>query len=332
MNICILGSGSWGCAIASLLAGKGNSVEMWCFDKLEYEMLSEFHVHKKFLPDVKLPKSISYTMDIDEAVKGKDIIVIAVPSFAVGSTVSGIKNSFQKNQIIVNLAKGFEEKTLSFLSDVIKRELGSDVKLCMLSGPSHAEEVGKKLPTTIVAASESEEIAKTVQDVFMCDYFRVYTSNDIIGVELGGALKNVISLCAGVSDGLGYGDNIKAAIMTRGMAEIVRLGEKMGGKRETFFGLTGMGDLIVTCTSMHSRNRRCGILIGNGMPVDEAINKIGMVVEGIVTCKSAYKLAQKYGVEMPIVEEAHNVLYGGCDIANSMTNLMLRDKKAEEMD
>lgn len=327
-KIGVIGSGSWGTAIANVLAQKGNVVTLWCYLKEEFEMFSEYHEHKSFLPGVILPDNVKFTMDMKEAVSGCDIIVIACPSFAVRSTAEKIKDYYD-NQIIVSIAKGFEDKTLLCLSQVIEEVIKPVKRVCVLSGPSHAEEVGKQMATTLVAASEDVKIAEEVQDTFMCDYLRIYTSDDVIGVQLGGALKNVISLCVGIADGLGYGDNCKAALMTRGMAEIIRLGTKMGGKIETFSGLSGIGDLIVTCTSMHSRNRRAGILIGQGMSPEEAKAKVGMVVEGIIACESAYTLSQKYGVEMPIVNEAYGVLYQGEDVNSSMRNLMLRDKKAE---
>ncbi len=329
-KIGILGSGSWGTAVASLLANKGYQVTLWSFLQEECRELRQFHENRRYLKGVMLPETIQYTENIREAVEGQDMVVNATPSFAVRSTVQKIKPYFQPDaQIIVNISKGFEESTLLRLSQVIREELGESIRLCILSGPSHAEEVGRKMPTTNVAVSPDPNIAKAVQDVFMCEYFRVYTSEDVVGVELGAALKNVIALCAGISDGLGYGDNLKAALMTRGMAEIMRLGVKMGGKAETFFGLTGMGDLIVTCTSMHSRNRRAGILIGQGKTPEEAMKEVNMVVEGVLSCKAAYRLAQDYQVEMPVVEEAYRVLFEGADVRESLAALMERDKKPE---
>ncbi len=330
IRIGVLGSGSWGTAIASLLAEKGHEVTLWSFLKEECEELKAYHENRRYLKGVLLPDTICFTDDIQQAVEGQQIIVSATPSFAVRSTISKIKPFFDREtQTVVNIAKGFEESTLMRLSEVIKEELGEDVRLCVLSGPSHAEEVGRKMPTTNVAASRDLAVASMIQDVFMCDYFRVYTLTDVLGVELGAALKNVIALCAGISDGLGYGDNLKAALMTRGMAEIMRLGTKMGGKAETFFGLTGMGDLIVTCTSMHSRNRRAGILIGQGKTPEEAMKEVNMVVEGVLSCKAAYALSKKYDVEMPIVAEAYRVLFEGADVKQSMNTLMVRDKKHE---
>lgn len=326
-KICVVGSGTWGTAISNVLADNGHEVVLWSFDPKEYEMLSSFHEHKTYLPGVILNSSISYSTDLEGSVTDKDILVIATPSFAVRSTVARLKSAY-KDQLIVVISKGFEEDRLLCFSEVIEEELNTD-KIVILSGPSHAEEVVKKMPTTLVSASKNQEYACMVQDVFMCSYLRIYTSNDIIGVQLGAALKNIISLCAGIIDGYGYGDNLKAALMTRGMAEIVRLGLAMGGKAETFYGLSGMGDLIVTCTSMHSRNRRAGILLGKGKTPEEAQKEVGMVVEGIIACESAYRLAQKYNVEMPIVNHAHAFLKGETDLETAMKNLMERDKKAE---
>lgn len=326
-KISVIGSGSWGTAIANTLAENGHLVTLWSYLKEEYEMLNNFHEHKTFLPGVTLHEGISYTNDMETAINGSEMTVIATPSFAVGQTAKNMK-PYLKEQIIVCISKGFEDSTLSCLSEVIKRETGSN-RICMLSGPSHAEEVARKMPTTLVAASDSEEVSRLVQDAFMCSYLRVYTSDDMLGVQLGGALKNIISLCAGIADGMGYGDNIKAALMTRGMAEIIRLGTAMGGKPETFYGLSGMGDLIVTCTSMHSRNRRAGILIGQGRSPEDAKKEVGMVVEGIIACESAYKLAKKYNVDMPIVNEAYGILYNGNNPADAINKLMLRQKKSE---
>ena len=327
-NIGVIGSGSWGTAVAGVLAENGHKVTLWSYLKEEYEMFVEHKEHVKFLPGVKLPDSVEYTCDMKTAAENKDMLIIACPSFAVRSTANSLK-PYYKNQTVVCIAKGLEDNSLKCLSEVIEEELGNAKRVCVLSGPSHAEEVGKKMGTTLVAASEDIEIAKEVQDTFMCEYLRVYTSLDVIGVQLGGALKNVISLCVGIADGLGLGDNTKAALMTRGMSEIIRLGTKMGGKPETFSGLSGMGDLIVTCTSMHSRNRRAGILIGQGKSPEEAKKEVGMVVEGMLACRSAYELSKKYNVEMPIVNEAYGVLYSGFDFNSSMRNLMLRDRRAE---
>lgn len=327
-NISIIGSGSWGTAIANLLAENGHKVILWSYKKEEYEMFVKFHEHKQFLKGVVLPDNVTYTMSVEEAVNNSDILVIGCPSFAVKNVCKDIKK-YYNNQLIVCIAKGFEEETLSLLSDVIEKEINPKRNVCMLSGPSHAEEVGKKMITTLVAASRDLKVAEEIQDVFMNEYLRVYTSKDVVGVQLGGALKNVISLCVGIADGLGCGDNLKAALMTRGMAEIIRLGVAMGGKIETFSGLTGIGDLIVTCTSKHSRNRRAGILIGQGKKSKEAQEEVGMVVEGIIACKSAYTLSKKYNVEMPIVNEAYKVLYEDKDVKETINDLMLRDKKRE---
>ncbi len=327
-KIGVIGSGSWGTAIATVLSNNNHQVTLWSYLQEEYEMLVENREHVKFLPGIKLGDNISFTTSMEEAVSEKDVIVIACPSFAVRSTAEKVK-PYYKDQLVVSIAKGLEDKSLKCLSEVIEEVLNPLEKVCVLSGPSHAEEVGKKMGTTLVAASEDLKVAEKIQDIFMCDYLRVYTSDDIKGVQLGGALKNVISLCVGISDGLGLGDNTKAALMTRGMAEIIRLGIKMGGRHETFSGLTGMGDLIVTCTSEHSRNRRAGILIGKGVKPQDAVKEVGMVVEGILACEAAYKLSLKHDVEMPIVEEAYGVLYKDYDVNSSMKNLMQRDKRKE---
>ena len=270
-------------------------------------------------------------MDLKECVSGMEIIVLAVPSQAVRETASKISEYIAHNAIIINAAKGLEINTHKRMSQVIEEEI-PHARIAVLSGPSHAEEVARQIPTTVVCSSEDMKAAELVQDVFMAPFFRVYTNPDIIGVETGGALKNIIALAAGISDGLGYGDNTKAALMTRGVSEIARLGQAMGGSILTFAGLTGIGDLIVTCTSMHSRNRRAGILIGQGKSLEEALKAVGMVVEGVNTCKAAYELAQHLGVEMPITEQLYHILFMGKDPASSVNDLMLRDKTYESED
>lgn len=280
------------------------------------------------MPEVCIPEEIEVTSDIEKVIFNKEILVIAVPTHAVRQTLNDYKELISKEQILLNVAKGIENDTLYRISQIVHEILPNN-SYAVLSGPSHAEEVARNIPTTVVVASEVMEVAEYIQDVFMGPYFRVYTNPDVIGVELGGALKNVIALGAGISDGLGYGDNTKAAIMTRGIIEISRLGQKMGANKNTFAGLTGIGDLIVTCTSMHSRNRRAGILIGQGEDLDKVVEKVGMVVEGIKTTKSAYELSMKYNVNMPITKEIYEVLYEGKDVKNSVFNLMLRDKKHE---
>ncbi len=328
-RIAILGSGSWGCALAHTLSGR-NDVIIWSFFPEETEELTRYRENKKFLPGVILEEPISFTNDIKEAVADADFIVFAVPSFAIRSTAKTVAPLFQpEKQIAVCVAKGLEEDTLFTLSEVIADELPKGSHVCALSGPTHAEEVGRDLPTTIVAACPQEEVSLAVQYAFMNEKFRVYTSTDSKGVELGGTVKNIIALCAGISDGCGFGDNAKAALMTRGMYEIAKLGVAMGGKTETFYGLSGMGDLIVTCTSMHSRNRRCGMLIGQGMSPEDAMREVNMVVEGIKCLKAVYKASQKYKVSMPIISEAYQIVYEEKNPKESAIGLMNRDKKAE---
>ncbi|NLN14217.1 MAG: NAD(P)H-dependent glycerol-3-phosphate dehydrogenase [Tissierellia bacterium] len=327
-KIGILGGGSWGTALGILLAKKGMEVDIWLRNKRQVEDIKRDGENKKYLPDVKLPANLNVTGDIEKAIRDKKLILLATSTQGIREVLSRNKTLFNKEQVIVNVSKGIEVGSLKCISEIVK-EILPENKYAVLSGPSHAEEVAREIPTTIVSASVEKEVAEYVQDVFMTNYFRVYTNPDVVGVELGGALKNVIALAAGVSDGLGYGDNTKAALMTRGIFEMARLGEKMGGNLNTFSGLSGIGDLIVTCTSMLSRNRRAGILIGKGYSIDEAIEEVGMVVEGIKTTKSAYELSKKYGVDMPITRELYQVLYEGKSVKESVPNLMGRDKKHE---
>lgn len=328
INVGVLGGGSWGTALAILLVDNKHKVDLWIRNKNQINEIIQTGQNKKYLPDVNIPKEIGITDDIEKVIHNKDVLVLSVPTHAVRQTLNTYKDLINNDQIIVNVAKGIENDTLLRVSQIVKEMLPSN-PYAILSGPSHAEEVARKMPTTVVASSYEKNVAEYVQDVFMSSYFRVYTNPDVVGVELGGALKNVIALGAGISDGLGYGDNTKAALMTRGIIEIARLGVKMGAKEHTFAGLAGVGDLIVTCTSMHSRNRRAGILIGQGEQLDEVINKVGMVVEGIKTTKSAYQLSRKYDVNMPITKEIYGVLYEGYDVKNSVFDLMLRDRKYE---
>ena len=330
-KIGVIGGGSWGTALAILLANKNNDVHIWVRDKFQLKQIEELRENKKYLPDVTIPDEIKITNDISESIYNKDLIVLSVPSHAIREILEDSRNIFQKEQVIVNVAKGIENHTLLRVSEIVGEILPNN-SYGVLSGPSHAEEVARNIPTTVVSASNNKEVAKYIQDVFMTPYFRVYTNPDVVGVELGGSLKNVIALGAGISDGLGHGDNTKAALMTRVIIEMGGLGEKMGANPITFSGLSGIGDLIVTCTSMHSRNRRAGILIGQGQTLDEAVENIGMVVEGVRTTKSAYELAKKNDVVMPITDELYSVLYEGADVKNSVYNLMLRDKKPEMED
>lgn len=328
VRVGVIGGGSWGTALAILLKNNGHDVRMWLRGKEQLEAIKETGENRKYLPDVKIPDNIVISNDMEEVTYNRELFVLAVPSHGIRQVLNENRKLFKKHQILVNVAKGIENDTLMRISQIAE-EILPENPYAVLSGPSHAEEVAQNMPTTVVAASKETNVAQYIQDVFMSPYFRVYTNPDVIGVELGGALKNVIALGAGISDGLGYGDNTKAALMTRGMTEIARLGEKMGANVITFSGLAGIGDLVVTCTSMHSRNRRAGILIGKGMKVDEVTKSVGMVVEGIKTTKSAYELAKIYDVKMPITKEIYEVLYEEKDVKNSVVNLMLRDKKHE---
>lgn len=326
-SIAVLGSGGWGCALSIMADRYGNDVTLWSLFENEINELKQNREHKKLLPGVKINESITLTNDIN-CVKNADITVIAVPSNAVRSTAHLLKDVIKDGSIVVNIAKGLEEESLKRLSEVIEEELPG-VKVVVLSGPSHAEEVSRAVPTTCVVASRDNAAAIFVQDTFMNPSFRLYTNPDIVGVELGASLKNVIALAAGICDGMGLGDNTKAALMTRGITEMARLGVALGGKNETFAGLSGIGDLIVTCTSMHSRNRRAGILIGQGKTAKQAIEEVGMTVEGYRTAAAAYKLSQKAKVEMPIITEIYNVLYKDKNPKEAITDLMTRSKKHE---
>ncbi len=327
-KIGVIGAGSWGTALAWLLANNGHQVTVWSHRKEEAELLEEKREHVSKLPGVKLQKSILFTWEIEKAVVDKDLLVLAVPSTAVRSTVKKIAPYVSPGLPVVNVAKGIEEKTLMTLSQVIEEELPT-VKVVVLSGPSHAEEVGKGLPTTCVIGSREKQTAEEMQEVFMSPVFRVYTSPDVQGIELGAALKNVIALAAGIADGLGYGDNTKAALITRGIAEITRLGIAMGSQPETFSGLSGIGDLIVTCASVHSRNRGAGVLIGKGYSMEEAMKKVKMVVEGVYSAKAALALSEKYHIEMPIITEVNHVLFDGKNPKDAVNDLMIRVGKGE---
>lgn len=327
-EIGIIGAGSWGIALSVLLHNNGHHVTIWSALKDEIDMLNREHEQKDKLPGVKLADDMVFTTELSEAVKGKDVLVLAVPSSFTRTTAHSMKELVADGQIIVNVAKGIEESTLMTLSQVIEDEI-PQADVAVLSGPSHAEEVGRCIPTTIVVGAKTRKTAEYIQNIFMSDVFRVYTSPDVLGIELGAALKNVVALAAGIADGLGYGDNTKAALITRGIAEISRLGMAMGGKFETFCGLSGMGDLIVTCASMHSRNRRAGILIGQGKTMEEAMAEVKMVVEGVYSAKAAMGLAQKYQVELPIIEQVNKVLFDGKPAAVAVKDLMIRDKKLE---
>lgn len=327
-NVGVLGAGSWGTALALLLYKNGHHVTVWSISKEEVEMLDREREHKSKLPGVKIPKDMVFTNELQEGIEGKDFLVLAVPSPFTRATARNMKPYVAENQIIVDVAKGIEEATLMTLSQQIKEEI-PQADVAVLSGPSHAEEVGRGLPTTCVVGAKTKKTAEYLQEAFMSDVFRVYTSPDMLGMELGGSLKNVIALAAGIADGLGYGDNTKAALITRGIAEISRLGVAMGGKLESFTGLTGIGDLIVTCASVHSRNRKAGYLMGQGKSMQEAMDEVQMVVEGVFSTKAAVKLAHKYQVSMPIIEQVNAVLFEGKNPAEAVKDLMLRDKTIE---
>lgn len=329
-KVSIIGGGSWGIAIAVLLHKNGHQVTIWSALEREIAMLQEKHEHS-MLPGVKLQEDIVFTTDDAEAVTDKELLVMAVASSYTRSTSRRLSGLMASGQKILNVAKGIEEDTLMTLSEIIEQEI-PQADVAVMSGPSHAEEVGRGVPTTIVVGAKSRATAEYIQNLFMNEVFRVYVSPDILGMELGGALKNVVALAAGIADGLGYGDNTKAALITRGITEIARLGTAMGGKFETFCGLTGIGDLIVTCASMHSRNRRAGILIGQGKSCDEAMAEVKMVVEGVYSAKAAMKLARRYQVQLPIIEQVNRILFEGKSAAQAVRELMLRDKKIEISD
>ena len=327
-DISIIGAGSWGIALAVLLHKNGHHVTVWSVIETEIRMLQKEREHKDKLPGVRLPEDMVFTTDLEQAVKGAEVLVLAVPSPYTRSTSHSMASLVKEGQVIVNVAKGIEEKTLLTLSQIIEEEI-PQANVAVLSGPSHAEEVGRGIPTTIVVGAKDKETAEYLQNIFMNEVFRVYISPDVLGIELGAALKNVVALAAGIADGLGYGDNTKAALITRGITEIARLGVAMGGRFETFCGLTGIGDLIVTCASMHSRNRRAGILIGQGYTMKQAMDEVKMVVEGVYSAKAAMGLAKKFDVQLPIIEQVNAVLFEGQLADEAVKNLMLRDKKIE---
>lgn len=327
----IIGAGSWGTALSKLMFNNGHEVTVWSVIEEEIVMLRTKRQHESKLPGVLLPEGISFTTDLKETMTEKDILILAVPSPYTRSTSQKMKEFCRDGQIIVNVAKGVEEGTLDTLSEIIEEEI-PQAEVAVLSGPSHAEEVGRELPTTCVVSAHKKAVADYLQGLFMSPVFRVYTSPDVLGVELGAALKNVIALAAGAADGLGYGDNTKAALITRGIAEIARLGTAMGAQTSTFYGLTGIGDLIVTCASRHSRNRKAGYLIGQGYTMQEAMDEVKMIVEGVYSAKAAKALAEKYHVEMPIVEQIYQVLFEDKPARDAVNDLMLRDRKIESND
>ncbi len=327
MKISVIGSGGWGTALALLLLENGNDVTLWSFFEKETEEMTQTG-ENRYLKGVSLPKAIKLTSDIN-CVRGCDMVVLATPSFAVRETARRISPLLDSRSVVISVSKGIEPNTNLCMTQIIEQELKSSNTVAALSGPSHAEEVARQIPTGCVAACGDIRVAERIQDVFMNKRFRVYATDDVIGVELGAALKNVIAFCAGCSDGMGFGDNTKAMLMTRGLTEIARVGKEMGGRKETFAGLAGMGDLIVTCTSMHSRNRRAGLLVGGGMEPQAAIKEIGAVVEGYYAAASGHQLAEKYGVEMPITQGMFKVLYENKPLRQAFDELMSREKKHE---
>ena len=329
MKTAVIGSGTWGMALARLLFDNGHEVKVWSAIESELEELREKRTHKN-LPGIIFDEGIVFEGHLEKAMENADICVLSVPSIFTRATAKKMAPFYKENQIIVNVAKGIEESTLEILSDQILDEI-KNANVAVLSGPSHAEEVVRLLPTTCVAGAKDMETAKLIQSTFMSPVFRVYTSTDMLGIELGGSLKNVIALAAGISDGLGYGDNAKAALITRGIVEISRLGIAMGANIETFYGLSGIGDLIVTCASKHSRNRKAGMLMGQGMSMDEAMKEVAMVVEGVYSAKAAKALANKYNICMPIVDEVNAVLFENKDPKQAVDALMLRDKAVEKI-
>lgn len=327
-RIGVLGGGSWGTALAMVLCDNKHDVKVWLRDEAQYNDIKTTRINNKYLPNVILPESLYFTTSFEEALKDSEIILNTIPTQKIREVFRKIPKEYITDKIIINCSKGIELGTHSLISDIIKEE-SVNCDYVMLSGPSHAEEVSLKMPTAVVAASDNEEAARLAQDLFMTSFLRVYTNGDVKGVEIGGALKNIIALGAGISDGVGFGDNAKAALMTRGVLEISRLGMCLGADFATFQGLSGIGDLIATCTSKHSRNRNAGFLIGQGKKKDEAIKEIGMVVEGITTTFAAYELAKENNVDMPIVNAMYDVLENSADVKETVTKLMLREKKDE---
>ena len=326
-KVTFLGGGSFGTALAVLLAEKDNCVSIYDRDIDVVNEINNKRTNERYLKDLKIPQGVTAFNNIDDAIKDAEYIVLSVPSHVIRLMCKQIKGKIQSDIPVISIAKGIEEGTDKRLSVVMEEELNNPI--VVLSGPSHAEEVAMKIPTTVVTSSKDMRCAMDIQDLFMTNYFRVYTNDDLIGVEIGGAVKNIIALAAGIVDGLGYGDNTKAALITRGMKEITRVGMVLGGRIETFYGLTGMGDLIVTCTSMHSRNRRAGLLIGKGMNVDDAIKEVGMVVEGVSACKAFFELKERLGISMPITDGLYRGLFENKTPEVIVNELMSRDKKSE---
>lgn len=330
-QVTVLGAGSWGTALAIVLAENGHDTLLWTHRQDQADEINNEHTNKKYLPNTVLPANLHATASLAEAAGHGKTIVVAVPTKAIREVCGDMSGLLTEQKLFVHVSKGIEPDTLLRISELMRESIKAEwiEEIVVLSGPSHAEEVVLQHPTTVTAACESLEAAEKVQDLFMSNYFRVYTNDDVVGVEIGGALKNVIALAAGITDGLAYGDNAKAALITRGLAEITRLGAKMGGNPFTFAGLTGMGDLIVTCTSVHSRNWRAGNMLGKGLKLNEVLEQMGMVVEGVRTTKAAYQLAQKYEVPMPITTALYEVLFNDKEPKQAVDELMIRMKKAE---
>ncbi|MBP3451800.1 MAG: NAD(P)-dependent glycerol-3-phosphate dehydrogenase [Agathobacter sp.] len=327
-KIGIIGAGSWGTALAVNLTRNQHEVVIWSIMEDEIKMLEEHREHLDKLPGIKLAETISFTTDMEKAIKGMDMLVLAVPSIFTRSTSKSMAPFVEEGQIIACVGKGIEDDTFMTITDIVEEEI-PQADVCVLCGPSHAEEVGLGLPTTVVAGARTQKSAEYIQDTFMNETFRVYTSPDMLGMELGGSFKNVIALAAGMCDGLGFGDNTKAALIVRGISEVARLAVAMGANPETVNGLTGVGDLIVTCQSKHSRNRKAGELMGQGMTMDEATKEVKMVVEGVYSAKAAFALGKKYNVQMPIIEEVNKVLFEDKSAKEAVYDLMLREKRAE---
>jgi glycerol-3-phosphate dehydrogenase (NAD(P)+) len=332
--VAVVGAGSWGTALAMVLADNGHEVRLWSHNEPQVQEINQYHTNKKYLPEIKLPDLIVGYASLSDALVGIKMVILAVPTKAIREVLGKIRVVQGTPLIIAHVSKGIEPDSLLRVSEIIKEEMPNELlkAVVVLSGPSHAEEVSKRHPTTVTVSSEDMAAAEKIQDLFINLNFRVYTNPDVIGVEIGGALKNIIALAAGITDGLGYGDNAKAALMTRGLAEIARLGTKMGANPLTFSGLTGIGDLIVTCTSVHSRNWRAGNLLGKGKNLEEVLDNMGMVVEGVRTTKAAYQLSKKYNVSMPITCVLYDVLFNGKNAKDAVDVLMARGKTHEMED
>lgn len=326
-KIAVIGSGSWGVALAMLLNGNGHDVKIWSFMEDEARMINEDR-KCKFLPNITIPEALRCYTSLEETLEGTDIVLIVTPSNVIRTTMNNMLPFVKENQVFVLCSKGMEKETQRVYTEVIK-EICPNNMVSALSGPSHAEEVSEGIPTAVVISSEDDALSERLQTVFMNPRFRVYINDDLLGVEMGGSLKNIIALACGIANGLGYGDNTLAALITRGTVEISRLGVEAGAKRQTFYGLTGVGDLFVTCSSKHSRNRKAGILIGQGKSVEEAVKEVGMVVEGINAVEGAYILAQKHSVSTPIINEMYDIIHNGKTPEEATKNLMSRGKKTE---